>query len=124
MVTAVEEVTHRRDRRRLEPSEILFELKRSKVMNTNMTDLLRTSKRALNILDPSGAKINDLTEEISRQYPILQPLLDYVLADKEIYSSDEREVGLFRSNPSFLPALVAHGLFPGMFERNYLDDLF
>lgn len=124
MVTAVEEVAHRCDRRRLEPSEVLFQLKRSKVMNTNMTVLLRTSKRALNILDPSGAKINGLTEEVSRQYPILQPLVDYVLADKEVYSSDEREVGLFRSNPSFLPAFVAHGLFPGMFERNYLDDYF
>ena len=119
MVTAVEEVTHRRDRRHLEPSEIMYELRRSKVMNTNMTDLLKTTKRALNILDSSGAKLKDLTEEISKQYPILQPLLDHVLGDKDIYSSDEREVGLFRSHAGIFPALVAHGLFPGMFESAF-----
>lgn len=124
MVTAVEEVTHRRDRRHLEPSEIMYELRRSKVMNTNMTDLLKTTKRALNILDSSGAKLKDLTEEISKQYPILQPLLDHVLGDKDIYSSDEREVGLFRSHAGIFPALVAHGLFPGMFESAFSDDYF
>lgn len=122
MVTAVEEVTHRRDRRHLEPSEIMYELRRSKVMNTNMTDLLKTTKRALNILDSSGAKLKDLTEEISKQYPILQPLLDHVLGDKDIYSSDEREVGLFRSHAAIFPALA--GLFPGMFESAFSDDYF
>ena len=125
MSTVVEEVSGRRDRRRLEPSEILYELRHFRIINTSLKDLLKTAKRAFNITDSSGSLFKNLTKEITTQYSLLQPLVDQVLTDKERHSSEEREVALFPSGrASILPALVAHGLFPGLFERNYLDDYF
>lgn len=123
MATAVDDVSHRRDRRRLEPSEIIHALGHCQLINTRLKDVLKTAKRAFSISDSSGSLFKNLTDEITSQHSILQCLIDRVLKDKELCSSDEREVAMF-PRASILPALFAQGLFPGLFERSPIDDYF
>lgn len=123
MQRVIEEVVHRRDRRRLEPSEIMYEVGHCHLMNTRLKDVLKTAKRAFSISDSSGSLFKHLTDEITSQHSILHSLVDGVLKEKELSSSDEREIGIF-PRASILPALFAQGLFPGLFERSYVDDYF
>ncbi|KAJ7389314.1 hypothetical protein OS493_032168 [Desmophyllum pertusum] len=95
MATAVDDVSHRRDRRRLEPSEIIHALGHCQLINTRLKDVLKTAKRAFSISDSSGSLFKNLTDEITSQHSILQCLIDRVLKDKELCSSDEREVAMF-----------------------------
>jgi len=123
MSTVIDEVVRRRDRRRLEQSEIIYELSHCQLMNTRLKDVLKTAKRAFSISDSSGSLFKNLTDEITSQHSILQSLVDRVLKDKELCSSDERELARF-PHASILPALFAQGLFPGLFERSLIDDYF
>lgn len=122
MTTVVDGVARRRDQRRLEPSEIVYELGHSKLINTRLQEVLQVAKRAFSISDSSGSTFKNLTEEIATEHPILQSLLDRVLKDEDTCSSSEREVIFPRA--SILPALFAQGLFPGLFERSHIDDYF
>ena len=124
MSTVIDEVVRRRDRRgRLEQSEFTYELSHCQIINTRLKDLLKTAKRAFSISDSSGSLFKTLTDEITSQHSILQSLVDRVLKEKELCSSDEREMAVF-PHARILPALFAQGLFPGLFERNYIDDYF
>ena len=123
MSTVVEEVARRRDRRRLEPSEIVYELGHSKLINTRLQEVLQVAKRAFSISDSSGSMFKNMTDEIASEHPILQPLLDRVLKDEDVCASSDREAVIF-PRASILPALFAHGLFPGLFERGHIDDYF
>ena len=123
MSTVIDEVVRRRDRRRLEQSELTFELSHCQIINTRLKEVLKTAKRAFSISDSSGSLFKTLTDEITSQHPILQSLVDVVLKEKELCSSDEREMAVF-PHARILPALFAQGLFPGLFERNYIDDYF
>lgn len=117
----VEEVTRKRDRRRLEPSEIAFELGHSKLINTRLQEVLKVAKRAFSISDSSGAMFKSLTDEISTEYPILQSLLNSILKDEDLSTPSDRELIFPRG---ILPALFAQGLIPGLFERSHIDEYF
>lgn len=124
MSNAIDEVVRRRDRRRLEQSEFIYELSHCQLMNTRLNDVLKTAKRAFSISDSSGTLFKNLTDEVTSQHSILQSLVDRVLKDKELCSSEEREVTAMFPHASILPALFAQGLFPGLFERSPIDDYF
>lgn len=117
----MEEVTRKRDRRRLEPSEIAFELGHSKLINTRLQEVLKVAKRAFSISDSSGAMFKSLTDEISTEYPILQSLLNSILKDEDLSTPSDRELIFPRG---ILPALFAQGLIPGLFERSHIDEYF
>lgn len=121
MSNIIDEVVRRR--RRHEQSELTYELSHCQLKNTRLKDVLKTAKRAFSISDPSGSLFENLSGEITSQHSILQTLVDRVLKDKEVCSSDEREVTFF-PHASILPALFAHGLFPGLFERGHIEDYF
>ena len=123
MSNAIDEVVRRRDRRRLEQSEFIYELSHCQLMNTRLKDVLKTAKRAFSLSDSSGSLFKNLTDEVTSQHSILQSLVDRVLKDKELCSSDEREMTMF-PHASILPALFAQGLFPGLFERSHIDEYF
>ena len=123
MSNAIDEVVRRRDRRRLEQSEFTYELSHCQLMNTRLKDVLKTAKRAFSISDSSGSLFKNLTDEVISQHSILQSLVDRVLKDKELCSSDEREVAMF-PHAGILPALFAQSLFPGLFERSHIDEYF
>lgn len=77
----VSKVTRTRDRRKLEPSEILNEFRYSIIANTELQQVLQAAKRAFSISDSSGAIFKSLTDEMANKHPILEELLERVLND-------------------------------------------
>ena len=77
----VAKVTRTRDRRELEPSEVINEFRRGIIVNTNLQEVLQAAKRAFSISDSSGAMFKKLTEEMANKYPILEQLLERVSND-------------------------------------------
>ena len=81
MSDLVAKVTHTRDQRELEPSEIINELRRGIIVNTNLQEVLQAAKRAFSVSDSSGAMFKNLTEELANKHPILEQLLERVWKD-------------------------------------------
>ena len=81
MSQLVAKVTRTRDRRELEPSEVINEFRRGIIVNTNLQEVLQAAKRAFSISDSSGAMFKKLTEEMANKHPILEQLLERVLND-------------------------------------------
>ena len=77
----VAKVTRTRDRRELEPSEVINEFRRGIIVNTNLQEVLQAAKRAFSISDSSGAMFKKLTEEMANKHPILEQLLERVSND-------------------------------------------
>ena len=74
----VAKVTRTCDRGEREPSEIINELRRGIICNTNLQEVLQVAKRAFSISDSSGAMFKNLTEEMANKHPILEQLLESV----------------------------------------------
>ena len=81
MSDLVSKVTRTRDRRKLEPSEILNEFRYGIIANTELQEVLQAAKRAFSISDSSGAMFKNLTDEMANKHPILEQLLERVLKD-------------------------------------------
>ena len=81
MSDLVSKVTRTRDRRKLEPSEILNEFRYDIIANTELQEVLQAAKRAFSISDSSGAMFKNLTDEMANKHPILEQLLELVLKD-------------------------------------------
>ena len=81
MSDLVSKVTRTRDRRKLEPSEILNEFRCGIIANTELQEVLQAAKRAFSISDSSGAMFKNLTDEMANKHPILEQLLERVLKD-------------------------------------------
>ena len=81
MSDLVAKVTHTCDQRELEPSEIINELRRGIIVNTNLQEVLQAAKRAFSVSDSSGAMFKNLTEELANKHPILEQLLERVSKD-------------------------------------------
>ena len=77
----VAKVTRTRDRRELEPSEVINEFRRGIIVDSNLQEVLQAAKRAFSISDSSGAMFKKLTEEMANKHPILEQLLERVLKD-------------------------------------------
>ena len=77
----VAKITRTRDRRELEPSEVINEFRRGIIVNTNLQEVLQAAKRAFSISDSSGAMFKKLSEEMANKHPILEQLLERVLND-------------------------------------------
>ena len=75
MSDLVAKVTRTCDQRELEPPEIINELRRGKIVNTNLQEVLQAAKRAFSVSDSSGAMFKNLTEEMANKHPILKQLL-------------------------------------------------
>ena len=75
MSDLVAKVTRTCDQRELEPPEIINELRRGKIVNTNLQEVLQAAKRAFAVSDSSGAMFKNLTEEMANKHPILKQLL-------------------------------------------------
>ena len=75
MSDLVAKVTRTCDQRELEPPEIINELRRGKIVNTNLQEVLQAAKRAFSVSDSSGAMFKNLTEEMATKHPILEQLL-------------------------------------------------
>ena len=75
MSDLVAKVTRTCDQRKLEPPEIINELRRGKIVNTNLQEVLQAAKRAFSVSDSSGAMFKNLTEEMANKHPILKQLL-------------------------------------------------
>ena len=81
MSDLVAKVTRTCDQRELEPSEIINELRRGMIVNTNLQEVLQAAKRAFSVSDSSEAMFKNLTEELANKHPILEQLLERVLKD-------------------------------------------
>lgn len=75
MSDLVAKVTRTCDQRELEPPEIINELRRGKIVNTNLQEVLQAAKRAFSVSDSGGAMFKNLTEEMANKHPILKQLL-------------------------------------------------
>lgn len=81
MSDLVSKVTCTRDRRKLEPSEIVNEFRCGIIANTELQEVLKAAKRSFSISDSGGAMFKNLTDEMANKHPILEEMLERVLKD-------------------------------------------
>ena len=122
MAELVDDITTRQSERRLETSEVLYELSHSVLFNTRLREVLKVAKRAFSLSD-SSASFMSLVREMTSRHSVMESFLDLVMQDKECETED-RDIIMYPHGNLRLTDFVAHRLFPGLFAGSPNNDFF